>query len=61
MREKSVKVRFIQKQLEIIDRRLAELKATSKRTGAAEYIEGLIVGKEIEKATLIHLLENCAE
>ena len=63
MKEKSVKVRLIRKQLELAQRKIANMK---NKTGfntypAEQYDEGLIEGIEGEVETLTHLLENCTE
>lgn len=66
MKEKKIAVRFVQKQLEIAQKRLGEMKnwrcEMQEKPGVnLAYMDGRITGKMSEIETLTHLIENCSE
>ena len=61
MKEKSVKERFIRKQLELAQERLEQFRVMFPNTDGTSFIDGKIEELEETIETLTHLLENCAE
>lgn len=58
--EKSIKVRFIEKQLEIAEVRLDNAEREAKNR-PNDYIKGALIGRKETVEVLRHLLGNCSE
>ena len=65
-KEKSVKVRFIEKQLSLAQKNYHTISVEVQQQGEIakggdEYMRGLLVGRKEAMSYLVHLLDNCAE